>query len=669
MFRNARPSWFGRSPPDGPSPSTEQSGLGRTVAVMSAHEIPFGRWPSPVTPEMLTEGVVGLVDLWVTEWAGVSTTLWLESRPTEAGRLQLVALGSGGEHIDLLPEGFSARSAVHEYGGGAAWVEHGTAWFVNWGDQRLYRMTAGEDPTALTPEPIEPRSLRYADIRVSPDGQWIVCVRETHSAEVVNEIVALRADRPSQPVVLFSGSDFVTQPRFVGDSRLRWVAWDHPNMPWNDTSLYEASFDTGVGSVDRPVRLGSGQSFMQPVGDFVVSDRSNWWNVWQFDGDGQRPIFPAEAEMSGPAWVFGERDYVVASDGRLAWAVGGSVVVDGFNTQTDAAGFDHWTIDSPIDDPTVRDRVGDDRIVERSIVTVIARFCDRDASIVRFDLDDPAAMRSVVAGRTLTLKAADISAPQPIEYATAAGVNAFGWYYPPANASVSGPAGERPPLVVMIHGGPTSDAVPFFSLAKQFWTSRGFAVVDVNHRGSTGYGRQFRNLLDGRWGVIDVEDCCAAARSLADSGRVDPDRMVIRGGSAGGFTVLAALAFTDVFAAGASSYGIADLSALAADTHKFEARYCDRLIGPWPEARHVYEARSPIHHLDGFDRPLIVFQGLDDEVVLPAQSEMIVAALHAKGVECEYHAYEGEGHGFRKAATIVDALTAELAFYQRVLQL
>jgi acetyl esterase/lipase len=486
--------------------------------------------------------------------------------------------------------------------------------------------------------------------------------------EVVNEIVALRADRPSQPVVLFSGSDFVTQPRFVGNGRLRWIAWDHPNMPWNDTSLYEASFDSVVGSIDQPVRLGSGQSFMQPVGDFVISDRSNWWNVWQFNGDHQRPIFPADAEMSSPAWVFGERDYVVASDGRLAWAVGGSLVVDGVSTETGATGFDHWTIGSPIDDPSVHDRVGDDRIVERSIVTVIARFSDRDASIVRFDLDDPAAMRTVVAGRTLALNAADISAPQPIEYATAAGVPAYGWYYPPTNASVSGPAGERPPLVVMIHGGPTSDAVPFFSLAKQFWTSRGFAVVDVNHRGSTGYGRQFRNLLDGQWGVIDVEDCCAAARSLADSG-LDPDRTVIRGGSAGGFTVLAALAFTDVFAAGASSYGIADLSALAADTHKFEARYCDRLIGRWPEARDVYEARSPIHHLDGFDRPLIVFQGLDDEVVLPAQSEMIVAALHAKGVECEYHAYEGEGHGFRKAATIVDALNAELAFYQRVLKL
>ena len=617
---------------------------------MSVDEIPFGCWPSPVTPEMLTEGSVGLADVWVCEWDGAATTVWLESRPSEAGRLQLVALTNDGVQSDLLPDGFSARSGVHEYGGGAAWVEGGVAWFVNWTDQRLYRLTAGEEPVALTPEPSEPCSLRYADMRVSPDGNWIVCVRESHGGEVCNEIVALRADQPSEPQVLFSGADFVAQPRFVGDGRLRWIAWNHPNMPWNDTSLYEARFDSATGLIDASAPLAGGQSFMQPIGELVISDRSNWWNLWRFGADDPQPISPSDSEMGYPAWVFGNRDYVVAPDGSLAWAVGGTVVVDGASTATAAVGFEHWAIDG-------------------SSVTVIARFSDRDASIVRFDLDDPAALQTVVPGRELPLSAADISTAEPISFPTVAGIPAFGWYYPPANSAVRGPADQLPPLVVMIHGGPTADAVPFFSLTKQFWTSRGFAVVDVNHRGSTGFGREFRNLLDGQWGVVDVEDCCAAARWLADNGRVDPQRMVIRGGSAGGFTVLAALAGTDVFAAGASSYGIADLAALAADTHKFEARYCDRLIGPWPEARDLYEARSPIQHLDGFDRPLIVFQGLDDMVVPPSQSEMIVAALHAKGVECEYHAYEGEGHGFRKADTIVAALTAELEFYRRVLQL
>ena len=617
---------------------------------MSATEIPYGRWPSPVTPEMLTEGAVGLVDLWVTEWAGVPTTVWLESRPNEAGRLQLVALGSDGEHVDLLPDGFSARSSVHEYGGGAAWVEGGSAWFSNWTDQRLYRLTANEEPLALTPEPSEPCTLRYADMRLSPDRQWIVCIRENHAGEVTNEIVALRANGPSEPIVLFSGTDFVAQPRFVGDGRLRWIAWNHPNMPWNDTTLYEASFDSESGTLDKPQSLASGQSFMQPVGDLVISDRSNWWNVWRFNNHDPQPVFPIDAEMSGPAWVFGERDYVVSPDGRVAYAVGGTVIVDGTQTDTGAAGFDHWTIAG-------------------STVTVIARFTDRDASIVRFDLDDPAVVHTVVPGRAPALTKAVIAIGEPIVFPTVAGVPAFGWYYPPTNALVRGPTGQRPPLVVMIHGGPTSDAVPFFSLAKQFWTSRGFAVVDVNHRGSTGFGREFRDLLDGQWGIVDVEDCCAAALWLADNGHVDRSRMVIRGGSAGGFTVLASLAFADVFSAGASSYGIADLALLAADTHKFEARYCDRLIGKWPAAREVYHSRSPIHHLDQFNRPLIVFQGLDDMVVLPNQSEMIVAALHTQGVECEYHAYEGEGHGFRKASTIVAALTSELEFYQRVLEL
>jgi dipeptidyl aminopeptidase/acylaminoacyl peptidase len=617
---------------------------------MSTNEMAYGRWPSPVTPEMLTEGATGLVDVWTGTWDGSPATIWLESRPSEAGRLQLVALTADGVRRDLLPDGFSARSGVHEYGGGAAWVEDDVVWFVNWTDQRLYRLTAGAPPLALTPEPAVPRSVRFADMRPSPDGQWLVAVRETHGDETNNELVALRADQPSEPIVLFGASDFVANPRFADADRLRWIVWDHPNMPWNETALYEAHFDSASGTIGEPVPLGSGQSFMQPVGELVISDRSNWWNVWRISGAQATAVFPADAEMSGPMWALGERDHVLADDGRVAWAVGGTIVVDGAGTPTGAAAFDHWTVSG-------------------STVTAIARFVDHDAEIVQFDLDDPAALRTVVAGRTLPLTTGDISVAQPIEFPSEAGTPAYGYYYPPANAGVHAPEGQLPPLVVMIHGGPTSDAVPFFSLAKQFWTSRGFGVVDVNHRGSTGFGTEFRNLLDGQWGIVDVEDCCAAARWLAANGSVDPARMVIRGGSAGGFTVLAALATADVFAAGASSYGIADLAALASDTHKFEARYLDRLIGPWPEAAEIYAARSPINHLDGFDRPLIVFQGLDDMVVPPSQSEMIVAALGAKGVECEYHAFAGEGHGFRQATTIVAAITAELAFYQRVLDL
>jgi dipeptidyl aminopeptidase/acylaminoacyl peptidase len=619
-------------------------------------QLPYGTWPSPVSPEMLIAGAVGLVDVWVDG----DRTVWLESRPAEGGRLQLVVGDPDGTTRDLLPDGFNARSAVHEYGGGAAWVEDGTAWFVNWSDQRIYRMPidAAAEPVALTAEPPEPRSVRFADLRRSPDGAWIVCVIERHAADrtaepaVANRIAVLPADRISRldAIVEIGDADFVMAPRFSGADRLRWIAWDHPEMPWTATTLVEAGFDADTGSVTAPRPICDGAAFMQPFGEYVISDRKGWWNVWHVTDHAETARFPVEGEVGGPAWVFGDRNYVVLDDGRLVYAIGSTLYVDGVATPTEAAALEQFCA------------VG-------TRVTAIARYRDRNPAIVRFDASTPNEWTTVVPSRPLALEADGISRPVEINFPTAGGVDAYAWFYPPANGSYEGPAGSTPPLVTMIHGGPTSDAVPWFSIARQFWTSRGFAVVDVNHRGSTGYGTAFRELLDGQWGVVDVEDCCAAATWLADHGWVDGEQMVIRGGSAGGFTVLACMASSDVFAAGASMYGVADLSALAADTHKFEARYLDRLVGPWPAAHHVYEARSPIHHLDAFDHPLIVFQGLDDRVVPPSQSEMIVAALRDKGVTCEYHAYEGEGHGFRKAETIVHQLTQELAFYISVLGL
>jgi dipeptidyl aminopeptidase/acylaminoacyl peptidase len=615
--------------------------------------LPYGTWPSPITPEMLTDGVVGLVDVWVDG----DTTVWLESRPSEAGRLQLVALDAGGVRRDVLPDGYSARTAVHEYGGGAAWVERGTVWFVDWSDQRIHRhRLAGGDPVALTPEPDEPRSLRYADLRLSPDGRRLVCVRERHTGphDVVNEVVLLDAHEPSEPVVVLDGSDFVMSPRFVADDLLRFVAWDHPNMPWNDTRVVACSFDPAT-AAPGPVRtLAAGASFMQPLDDLVISDRSGWWNLWRVtetdDGAAEAPVTELAAEIGGPAWVFGDRAYCRLDDGRLVWSIGGTLFVDGAAHPTDAAAIDQF-------------------VARGTRVTAIARYDHRHAEIVGFEADDPSAMVTIVVSNELPVDPAHVSIPREIEFPTPGGVTAYGWFYAPHHADVVGPPDEAPPLIVRIHGGPTSNAVPWFSLDRQFWTTRGFAIVDVNYRGSTGFGTEFRDLLDGNWGVTDVEDCIAAATWLADQGLVDRSRMVIRGGSAGGFTVLGALTAGDTFAAGASLYGVADLTALATDTHKFESRYLYRMVGPWPEARAVYEERSPIHHLDRFERPLIVFQGSDDRVVPPNQSEAIVAALRAKGVECEYHAYDGEGHGFRRADTIVHQLRHELAFYQRVLGL
>ncbi|MBI4936055.1 MAG: S9 family peptidase [Actinobacteria bacterium] len=618
--------------------------------------LPFGTWPSPVTPAMLTTAPAQFADVWVDG----DTTVWLEARPAEAGRMQLVRQLADGSRRDLLPEGCNARSSVHEYGGGAVLVHRGTVWFVNFADQRLYVLDGDGAPVALTPEPTEPRSVRWADMRRSPDGEWIVCVRETHhhdhgsEHDVRNELVALRALEPSTPQVLFSDADFVMSPAFVDDARLRWVSWDHPNMPWNHTRLHEATFDAATGALGRsPVVLAEGDAVMQPVGEHVISDHTGWCNVWRIGSDGTAThIAPIDAEVGGPAWVFGERDHLVLHDGTPVFAVGGDVHVGTAVTPTTAAEIRQLNLHP-----------------DGRTVTALASYTDRLASIIRFTVDRPDDVEVVASGAAVDIGSGDVSQPEDIAFPTSGGRTAHGWYYPPTNSRCHGPAGAAPPLVVMIHGGPTAAAQTSFRLSTQFWTTRGFAVVDVDYGGSTGYGRDVRDELDGQWGVVDVDDCCASAEWLAAQGLADPAQLVIRGGSAGGFTVLAALALRDVFAAGASLYGVADLTALATDTHKFESRYLDRLVGPWPDARAVYEDRSPIHHLEGFDRPLIVFQDLDDRVVPPNQSEMIVDALRSRGVECEYHSYEGEGHGFRKAATIEHQLSHELAFYQRILGL
>ncbi len=614
--------------------------------------LPYGTWPSPISAEMLTAGVTKLIDVWVDG----DTTVWHEARPDEGGRQVLVAVGADGARRDLTPPPFSVRSGVHEYGGGAAWVEGGTVWFVHWDDQRIWHapLDGTGEPAPLTPEPAHPRTVRYADMRPDPSGAWLVAVEEVHDPDdphaVVNRVVVLPAGRPDTPVIVHAGHDFVMSPRFVAPDRIRFIAWDHPNMPWDDTSVLECTFDPATGTASEATVIASGHSFMQPVGDVVISDESGVWNLWRITDDTRAQLTSGEGEVGGPAWVFGLRDHAALPDGRTVWSAGGTLHVGDESHETGANAIEQLAVSD-------------------GAVTAIVRAADRPAVIRRFPLDRPGQGEVIVDHPPLPVDTDDISEPRRIEYPTADGQVAYGWYYTPVNSHVTAPADTAPPLVVMIHGGPTSGARPWFALAYQFWTTRGFAIVDVDHRGSTGYGTEFRNLLRGTWGKVDVEDCIAAATYLADQGLADRDRMVIRGGSAGGFTVLASLAFGDVFAAGACSYGIADLSVLAADTHKFESRYTDQLIGPWPEARDVYEARSPIHHLDRFDTPLIVFQGLDDKVVPPNQSEMIVAALQAKGVECEYHAYEGEGHGFRQAETIIHSMNAELAFYRRVLEL
>ena len=621
---------------------------------MPREVVPYGSWPTPITASRVVEHAVRLGnlrtdgdDLW-----------WLELRPQEGGRSVPVRRRADGTTEDLLPAPWNVRTAVHEYGGGALWVRGGVAWFTNWADQRLYRLVPGEEPQPITPEPPAPRSWRYADGDVSPDGQWIVCVRERHEADgtVVNEIVRLPAGGGAMDIVV-SGSDFVSSPRLApeGDG-LAWVEWDHPSMPWDSTRLIAR-----VGGEDVLVAGHPDESVLQPVWErggslLFLSDRTDWWNLYRWDGGGAiDAVVAVDAEIGEPQWVFGRPRYAKNDDGAIAFAYW----QHGLDhlAAADPAGV-VWPFKLPYTEYS-------DLSARDGTVYAIAASPAAEAAVVAIRLDTRA-VEVLRAPRDLGLEPDDVPPPAPVSFATTGGRTAHALFYPPASSRYVGPADSQPPLIMTVHGGPTAAARPTLQLDIRYWTSRGFAVVDVNYGGSTGYGRAYRRQLNGAWGVVAVDDCVAAARFLAADGRVDPERLCIEGGSAGGFTVLACLAFRDTFAAGADHYGVADLEALARDTHKFESRYLDTLVGPYPERRDLYVARSPIHHVDGFDRPLIVFQGLEDEIVPPNQSEMIVDALRRKGVPVAYLAFAGEQHGFRQAANIARSLEAQLSFFARL---
>ena len=612
---------------------------------------PAGSWSTPITAPRVVEAAARLgglradgADLW-----------WLELRPQEGGRTVLVRRGADGTTADVVGDPWNVRTAVHEYGGGAASGRDGTAWFTNWTDQRLYRITPGSAPVPVTPEPDVPRGLRYADGDVSPDGTQLLCVREHHHADgrVDNEVARLPAAGGPVEVVV-SRADFVSNPRWHPDGvGLCWIEWDHPNMPWDGTRLVAR-----VGGEDVLVAGGPEESVLQPVWELggtllFLSDRSGWWNLYRWWPDaGVEPVVTVDGDIGEPQWVFGRPRYAIGPDGSIAFAYWR----DGFDhlAVADAAGVVR-DVDLPYCEYS-------DLCFADGRLHAIAASAAEEAGVVAIT----PAVDVLHRARDLDLDPAYLPAPEPVSFPTSGGRTAHALFYPPANPAYERPDGELPPVITLVHGGPPAAARPSLQLGIRFWTSRGFAVVDVNYGGSTGYGRAFRDQLKGEWGVVDVDDCEAAVRHLAGTGRADPARLLIEGGSAGGFTVLACLAFRDTFSAGADQYGVADLEALATDTHKFESRYLDSLVGPYPERRDLYVARSPIHHLAGFDRPLIVLQGLEDEIVPPNQSEMIVAALKDKGVPVAYLPFEGEQHGFRQAANIVRALEAQLSFFTQL---
>ena len=626
--------------------------------------LPYGSWPSPITKDLIVKGAASLIDTW--ESGGV--VWWSELRPDESGRVQIVRRDPDGTTRDLLPEGHSARNRVHEYGGAAWWVHGETVFYTNWEDQRIYRIDGGE-PSPITPDPPNPHAWRYADGRVGEDGTMLFCVREDHSrpGEAANEIVALPTDGSAPAVVLVSGRDFVAAPRLSHDGRhLAWITWDHPNMPWDDTELWTADVvidRTGASLVGAERVAGDpGESVMEPAWGpdgrlYVISDRTDWWNLYRVAGtDELHPRITPDAEIGAPAWQFGNSSYGFGEDGSLVatWSEGGTAVLG----RLDEAGTLTAHPLPFLGLKSVR--------ITGDTVTAVAASATEEPQVVQIPVADPSSVSVLRPARDLGLDAASISLPRRISFAAPRNRTSHAIFYEPVSADFAGPDDELPPLIVMSHGGPTSAAKSAFQLTVQYWTSRGFAVVDVNYGGSTGYGRAYRKELEGAWGIVDVEDCVAAAEHAVAMGWVDPARLAIRGGSAGGFTTLAALARTPTFSAGANHFGVSDMTALAEETHKFESRYLDSLVGPYPAAADLYAERSPINHLDGFSAPLITFQGLEDEVVLPNQSERISEALDAKGVPHAYLAFEGEQHGFRRSDTIRRVLDAELSFYGQV---
>jgi dipeptidyl aminopeptidase/acylaminoacyl peptidase len=629
---------------------SEQKSAGAATAI----EAPYGSWASPISAESLARATVGMSDLRAVD----GRLYWLESRPDEGGRM-VVMTGDALARRQITPEGFNVRTRVHEYGGGAYVVVGETLYFSNLADQRLYAQIASGAPVPLTPE-----GYRYADCVAAPDG-GLIGVREDHTdpGDIRNAIVAVSTTTGDPGRVLFGAGDFVAYPRVSPDGgRLAWMAWNHPNMPWDNTTLYVANLGPDGLSEIRIVTGQDEESVMEPQWGadgalYFMSDRGGFWNLYVRRGEDVEPILPRDAEFAGPLWGLGQANYALMGRGRIAARYADA---DGDHiAMVDPAAGSVRNIASPFTVHAALHALDDCR------VALIAASGIQTATVVTLDIDTGAAV-VVQRPSPAAIDPRYISQAQSITFPSTGGREVHALYYAPANGDFSAPRDEKPPLIVQVHGGPTGQASAAFSLANQFWTSRGFAIVDVDYGGSSGYGRAYRQRLNGAWGVVDVEDVIAAVRHLAELGWIDPNRTAIHGGSAGGFTVLAALSQSEVFKAGASFYGVADLSALARDTHKFESRYLDNLVGPYPEAKAIYEARSPLNHLDGFAAPLIIFQGADDPIVPPNQAHMILAALRKRRQPVVYMEFAGESHGFRRAETLISSKQAELSFYGRV---
>jgi dipeptidyl aminopeptidase/acylaminoacyl peptidase len=627
---------------------------------------PYGTWTSPLTAARVTAGSLRFDHLVLDG----DDLYWVEGRASEGGRGVVVRRTPDGRTTDVTPAGFNVRTRVHEYGGAAYTVDGGVVYFSNFADQRLYKQSG-----AAPPEPLTADGYYYADCRVDRVRQRLLCVREDHTrpgSEPVNTIVAVplaAADgrARSRDVVLASGADFYSDPTLNGEgSRLAWIQWRHPNMPWDGTELWTAGVARD-GTLVKPMQVAGGddESIFQPEWSpdgqlYFVSDRTGWWNLYRIASFASSPVpvealHPMPAEFGKPQWTFSQASYAFLTAKRLVvtYCEGGRWKMG--LLETDPRKFE--ALDLRLE-PTEGVRANAREVFfiggSPTEAPAVARMsiAAAEAEILRSSTQD-------------RIDPAWISTAEPITFdSNGASVHAF--LYAAKNPAHRAPDNEKPPLLVLSHGGPTAAALDVLDPRIQFWTSRGFAVLDVNYGGSSGYGRAYRDRLKGRWGLVDVADSVNGAKHLVTTGKVDGNRLAIRGGSAGGYTALAALTFHQTFKAGASYYGISDIEVLAQDTHKFESRYLDSLIGPYPAARETYRERSPIHFTDRLSCALILFQGLEDKVVPPNQSEMMADAVRKKGLPVAYVAFEGEQHGFRKAENIVRSLEAELYFYGAV---
>jgi dipeptidyl aminopeptidase/acylaminoacyl peptidase len=638
---------------------------------------PYGSWKSPITSDLIVKESIGLGQVRMDG----DDIYWIEMRPSEGGRQVIVRRTPDGRTSDITPPGFNARTRVHEYGGGEYVVSEGVVYFSNFEDQQLYQQSGNSAPQLVMKEsghdapgtqagrPDALPDLRYADFVVDQGRNRLICVREDHrenDREAVNTLVAIPLDG-GQTQVLISGRDFYSSPRISPDgSRLSWLTWNHPNMPWDGCELWVGAF-TVDGTIANQQLLSGGlrESIFQPEWSpdgtlYFVSDRSGWWNIYRAAGDASiECVCEMEAEFGAAQWIFGLSTYAFASVDSIVcafaergiWHLGMIDTREGKLERPERIKAPYTEISFVCATP------------KRAVFRAGSRV--EPLSIIEMDL---ATHETQVLQRQSNIKIEPgyFSESQAVEFPTENGLTAHGFFYPARNRDFAAPPDEKQPLLVKSHGGPTSATIAVLMLGIQYWTSRGIAVLDVNYGGSTGYGRAYRERLNGNWGIVDVDDCVNGARFLAAAGDADRNRLMIDGGSAGGYTTLCALTFRDAFKAGASHFGVSDAEALAKETHKFESRYLDNLIGPYPERRDLYVQRSPIHFADKLSCPVIFFQGLEDKVVPPNQAERMVDALRKKGVPVAYVAFPGEQHGFRRAENIKRSLDGELYFYSRV---